>query len=223
MRGWSPAQIRLEGVTIPSTSQAAEYWRPVLIRALVAAAFGATTIFWQEPGRTVMALAGGLFLLLSGGAVWLLARRPAAAVHRQLLILQAAVLAVAGILACAIQTVQMFTVLATAALLVSGGAELMLGWSNRPPRTGQNQPEMSSGSVDSSTGAHPVEPGSVLARDWLLTGAVSVGFGIALPFFAYLGPHALLGVLGGAAIIIAVVLLIAALSLRHDARQPAAG
>lgn len=204
-------------MTIPSTTQAAVFWQPVLIRALVAAAFGATTIFWQEPDRTVMALAGGLFLLLSGGAVWLLARKPAAAAHRQLLLLQAAVLAVAGILACALQTVPMFTVLATAALLVSGGAELMLWWSNRPAR-GRDVP-----GKPAAAPAAAGEAGSVLARDWLITGAVSVGFGIALPFFAHLGPHALLGVLGGAAIIIAVVLLIAALSLRHDAGQPAAG
>ncbi|MGW6172206.1 hypothetical protein ACWF5H_01820 [Arthrobacter sp. NPDC055138] len=212
-------------MTIPSTTQAAAYWQPVLIRALVAAAFGAITIFWQEPGRTVMAVAGGLYLLLSGGAVWLLARQPAAAAHRQLLLLQAAVLAVTGVLACVFQTVPMFTVLATAALLVSGGAELMLGWSNRPssaaaqgrPAAG-TAPAAASGSTAGADGA-----GSVLARDWLITGAVSVGFGIALPFFSYLGPHALLGVLGGAAIITAVVLLIAALSLRHDARQPTAG
>ncbi len=209
-------------MTIPSTTQAAAFWQPVLIRALVAAAFGAITIFWQEPGRTVMAVAGGLFLLLSGGAVWLLARQPAAAAHRQLLLLQAAVLAVTGVLACVFQTVPMFTVLATAALLVSGGAELMLGWSNRPSGAAKGRPAGGAGSA-SAPGSASDAAGSVLARDWLITGAVSVGFGLALPFFAYLGPHALLGVLGGAAIIIAVVLLIAALSLRHDARQPTVG
>ncbi|WP_240691970.1 hypothetical protein [Arthrobacter sp. CAU 1506] len=214
-------------MTIPSTTQAAAFWQPVLFRALVAAAFGAITIFWQEPGRTVMAVAGGLFLLLSGVAVWLLARQPAAAAHRQLLLVQAGVLAVTGVLACVFQTVPMFTVLATAALLVSGGAELMLGWSNRP--TGAASGDQVKARPAAGDSAAAMEPeaapgaGSVLARDWLITGAVSVGFGIALPFFSYLGPHALLGVLGGAAIIIAVVLLIAALSLRHDARQAAAG
>jgi uncharacterized membrane protein HdeD (DUF308 family) len=169
-----------------------------MLRALVAAVFGALTIFWQEPGEAVMAVAGGLYLLLSGAAVWMLSRRPAAGDYRTLLTLQAGAFAVAGLLAMALQAPATFTILATAALLIGGGAELVLWWQNR--------------------GAH----GSVLAKDWLITGAVSVGFGAAMPFFTHLGAHALLGVLGGSAIIIAVVLGIAALSYRFDARKAAA-
>jgi drug/metabolite transporter (DMT)-like permease len=87
-----------------------------------------------------------------------------------------------------------FAWLTGAGLVLSGAAELVLGWRSR-------------------TGGEA----SVLAKDWLITGAVAVGFGAALPFFAYLGAHALLGVAGAAAIITAVVLFIAALSYRHDA------
>ena len=182
-----------------STVQAAAYWQPVLMRALVAAAFGILTIFWPEPGDTVMALAGGAFLLLSGAAVWLLARKPEASEYRTLLQLEAGAFAVAGALAFALQTPSTFTILATAALLIGGGAELVLWWQNRGPQ------------------------GSVLSKDWLIVGAALVGFGAALPFFTYLGAHALLGVLGGAAIITAVVLGIAALTYRFDSRKAAAG
>ncbi|GLB66437.1 hypothetical protein AHIS1636_08760 [Arthrobacter mangrovi] len=169
-----------------------------MLRALAAALFGALTIFWQEPGEAVMAVAGGLYLLLSGAAVWMLSRRSEAAEYRTLLTLQAGAFAVAGLLAMALQAPPAFTILATAALLIGGGAELVLWWQNRG------------------------EEGSVLSKDWLITGAVSVGFGVAMPFFTHLGAHALLGVLGGSAIIIAVVLGIAAISYRFDARKAAA-
>ncbi|EMY32345.1 integral membrane protein [Arthrobacter crystallopoietes BAB-32] len=182
-----------------SSDQAAAYWQPVLLRALVAAAFGVVTIFWQEPGQAVMAVAGGLYLLFSGAAVWLLARKPDAGDFRTLLLLQAGAFAVAGLLALVLQAPATFTILATAALLIGGGAELVLWWQNR--------------------GAG----GSLLAKDWLITGAVSVGFGAALPFFTHLGAHALLGVLGGQAIIVAVVLGIAAATYRFESRKAAAG
>lgn len=180
------------------TDQAAAYWQPVMLRAAVAAVFGTVTIFWQEPGEAVMAVGGGLYLLLSGAAVWLLARKPEAGDYRTLLTLQAGAFAVAGLLALLLQAPATFTILATAALLIGGGAELVLWWQNRG-----------------------VE-GAVLAKDWLITGGVSVGFGAAMPFFTHLGAHALLGVLGGSAIIVAVVLGIAALSYRFDSRKASA-
>ena len=129
------------------------------MRALVAAAFGILTIFWPEPGDTVMALAGGAFLLLSGAAVWLLARKPEASEYRTLLQLEAGAFAVAGALTFALQTPSTFTILATAALLIGGGAELVLWWQNRGPQ------------------------GSVLSKDWLIVGIVSVGFGGNLSTF----------------------------------------
>ncbi|NKX55648.1 hypothetical protein [Arthrobacter mobilis] len=175
-----------------SASPAAGCWQPVLFRAVVAAAFGALSIFWQEPAQGTAPLAIGAFLLLTAAAVWLLARRPALAPQRPLLAAAAGVQAAAGVLvplfpaACAW--------LAAAALVLSGTAELLLWWRNR--------------SRTAAAGA--------LARDWLVTGAAAAGAGLALPFLAPLGAHALLGVVGGAAIITAVVLLIAALSYRHD-------
>ncbi|MFF2841216.1 hypothetical protein [Paenarthrobacter sp. NPDC057981] len=60
-----------------------------------------------------------------------------------------------------------------------------------------------------------------LARDWLISGIISVGTAIALPFFTSLGAHALLGVSGGGAILSGVLWMLSGLSLRHDARTDA--
>ncbi|MFD1214311.1 hypothetical protein ACFQ36_19975 [Arthrobacter sp. GCM10027362] len=178
-----------------SAVQAAAYWQPTLFRAVVAAAFGALSIFWQEPAQGLVSLATGVYLLLTGASLGLLARRPEAARQARLLGGAAAVLAVAGVLVPLFPTPAAFAWLTAAALVLSGAAELLLWWRGRVQEAAA----------------------SVLAKDWLITGGVAVGFGAALPFFARLGAHALLGVAGAAAIITAVVLLIAALSYRHDA------
>ena len=59
---------------------------------------------------------------------------------------------------------------------------------------------------------------SVLARDWIASGVIGLGTAGTLPFFIGLGPHALLGVAGGGAIISGVLWVLAGLTLRHDAR-----
>jgi hypothetical protein len=63
---------------------------------------------------------------------------------------------------------------------------------------------------------------SVLARDWIASGVVGLGTAALLPFFIDLGPHALLGVAGGGAIISGVLWTLAGLTLRHDARADSA-
>jgi hypothetical protein len=88
-----------------------------------------------------------------------------------------------------------FAVLAALGLAVAGVAELYLGIRFR--------------------GRH------VLARDWLASGVIGLGTAGTLPFFVALGPHALLGVAGGGAIISGVLWILAGLSLRHDARAAA--
>ena len=65
-----------------------------------------------------------------------------------------------------------------------------------------------------------------LGRDWTLCGAITVFAAMGMVLVETLGAKAELGVVGGAAILIGVTQLIAALSLRHDARVadgPAAG
>jgi hypothetical protein len=48
---------------------------------------------------------------------------------------------------------------------------------------------------------------------------IGLGTAAALPFFINLGPHALLGVAGGGAIISGVLWMLGGLTLRHDARR----
>ncbi|MDO5866811.1 MULTISPECIES: hypothetical protein [Paenarthrobacter] len=57
-----------------------------------------------------------------------------------------------------------------------------------------------------------------VARDWLISGVVSVGTAVALPFFISMGAHALLGVAGGGAIICGVLWILSGLTLRHEAK-----
>lgn len=70
---------------------------------------------------------------------------------------------------------------------------------------------------------HGLRKRDVVARDWLVSGIVSVGAAVLLPFFTSLGAHALLGVAGGGAIIAGVLWILSGLTLRHDARTPAGG
>ncbi|WP_155838685.1 hypothetical protein [Arthrobacter castelli] len=177
-------------------------WWPLLLRALVAAIFGAFTIFWQDPGPAAMAVSTGLYLVGSAAAIYLLRSRLSGPETRSksekstqwLLRVNGAALAVGGLLSVMFQTPGMYVLLVATTLLVGGIVEIVLGFRHRH--------------------------GSGLGRDWLITGAVNTGAAlllVLLPLFTPLAPHALLGVVGGSAIIIAVLLILAGLGYRHDA------
>jgi uncharacterized membrane protein HdeD (DUF308 family) len=102
----------------------------------------------------------------------------------------AAVVALAGVGTLITQSDTGVAVSALVGLLVLGAFELVQGIRQR--------------------GRHP------LARDWIISGVVGIGTGVALPFFISLGAHALLGVAGGGAIISGVLWVLSGLSLRHD-------
>lgn len=182
--------------------EASLIWQPLLVRALVAAAFGALTIFWQEPSGRVMALSGAFYLLGTGAAThWLRERlrgkdpTPDSVLTLRLLLFSTAVLFVGGVLTVTLTTPELFAISAAAALLIAGAVEIFLGLRHRRS--------------------------SVIGRDWLITGVVNAATALvllALPLLAPREPHSVLGVLGGSAIITAVVLLLAALGYRHDAR-----
>jgi hypothetical protein len=145
-----------------------------------------------------MSLAGGAYLLVSGLILlWgipftgFLRDSPAG---RVLSVAGAAVTG-AGVALLFLQGSLVFAVLAALGLAAAAVAEVFLGIRFR--------------------GRH------VLARDWLTSGIIGLGTACALPFFVGLGPHALLGVAGGGAIISGVLWILAGLSLRHDARAGA--
>jgi uncharacterized membrane protein HdeD (DUF308 family) len=181
---------------VPSPSQ--ELWKPALLRAAAALVFGAVTVFWAAPSVAGMSVAGGAYLLATG--LILLWGIPLTGFLRdspagRLLSAAGAALTGAGVALLFLQGSLVFAVLAALGLAVAAVAELYLGIRFR--------------------GRH------VLARDWLASGIIGLGTAVTLPFFVELGPHALLGVAGGGAIISGVLWILAGLSLRHDARAAA--
>ena len=182
--------------TLPA---AADLWKPVLLRAAVALGFGALTVFWAAPSTEGMGWAGGAYLLATGVVLLWSVNRTGLRVgsaSSKTLSAAGAVLAGTGAAVGLMTGSLVFGVLAALGLGLAGAAELQLGISLRGR--------------------------SVLARDWIASGVIGVGTAGLLPFFIDLGPHALLGVAGGGAIISGVLWLLAGLTLRHDARAHSA-
>ena len=174
---------------------AADLWKPVLVRAAVALGFGAVTVFWAAPSTAGMGWAGGIYLLATGVALlWSVNKTGlrAGSASSKVLSAAGAVLTGTGAALGLMSGNLLFGVLAALGLGLAGAAELYLGITSRGR--------------------------SVLARDWIASGVVGVGTACLLPFFIDLGPHALLGVAGGGAIISGVLWMLAGLTLRHDAR-----
>lgn len=176
-----------------------DLWRPVLLRALAALAFGILTIFWARPSAEAMGWAGGLYLLATG--LLLLWGVPKAGYPRdgnpgKIFSAAGSALTAAGAAAVLLHGEGVFAVVAALGLSAVGAAELYCGLRYRGR--------------------------SVLARDWVVSGVVGLGTAASLPFFTGLGAHALLGVAGGGAIISGVLWALSGLSLRHDARASSA-
>ncbi|MGY2744555.1 hypothetical protein [Arthrobacter sp. UYCu723] len=174
---------------------AADLWKPVLVRAAVALGFGALTVFWASPSDAGMGWAGGLYLLATGAVlIWSVKKTEfrGGAGSGKVLSAAGSVLAGTGAAVGLISGSLVFAVIATLGLGLAGAAELYLGLTGR---------------------GH-----TALARDWIASGVIGLGTAAALPFFIELGPHALLGVAGGGAIISGVLWMLAGLTLRHDAR-----
>ncbi|MFF2606678.1 DUF308 domain-containing protein [Arthrobacter koreensis] len=173
-------------------------WVPILLRSAIAAVYGGLTIFWQEPTLSVLAIAGGLYFVLTGLSLWrmsALARSCRVPQVPGALLVAAALYAVAGVVVALAQSTTVFAYVGGAALLVGGLIEFAFWFRVRKDFTP--------------------------ARDWLITGAAAIGAAALMPAFLALAEsshvRALLGVSGGSAVIVAVVLAISGLGLRHDA------
>lgn len=185
----------------PSTALTAapDLWKPVLVRAAVALAFGAVTVFWAAPPVAAMGWTGGLYLLATGAVLLWSGKKTGlteGTLHAKILAAAGAVLAGAGVAAALLPSNLVFGAVGALGLALAGAAELYLGFATRRR--------------------------SVLARDWVASGVIGLGTAAGLPFFIDLGPHALLGVAGGGAIIGGVLWMLAGLTLRHDARDVSA-
>ncbi len=179
-------------------AQPASLWKPVLLRAVVCLVFGALTVFWAAPDNVGMGRAVGVYFLASAASlVWLLQHLRFTKTNRNFIVLAlpAGVLAAYGVILLFHATAGFVAANGAAALFLLGLGELYLGVKYR--------------------GKH------MLARDWLTAGIVGIGTAVVLPFFTELGPHALLGVCGGGAIVTGALLLLAALTIRFDAGKSA--
>lgn len=173
-------------------------WKPVLLRALVCLVFGAVTVFWAKPSEAGTGVAVGLYFLATAAAQVMLLRQlrfPKTNKSFIALALPAGIMTAYGLSFLINSRVEFIAFNAAAALFLLGLGEAYLGIRYRRRH--------------------------LLAQDWLTAGVVGIGTAAVVPFFTALGPHALLGVVGGGAIITGALLLLAALTIRFDAAKPA--
>ncbi len=176
-------------------------WQPILLRALVTVAFGLLTVFWANPGTLGLSLGiAGYFLAVAAShymAVRCLAL-PVGDTSRVALLGATGLIAVSGVVAAISLNPVVVAWLAGAALAAMGGAELFAGL-RKPAGSERGRPPLRS--------------------DWIISGVLGLGTGLLLPFFAAAGPHALLGVTGGGALMSGALWTLSALTLRHDSSK----
>lgn len=184
----------------PSTGIHRDLVAPTLVRALVALVFAAVTIFWQEPGLPVVAWGVGLYLVLTGLASVFLQLRLNGNDHvdmgpsRQVPQSYGVLYVVGGVLTLTGGDTPAGIVLYAGLVMgVAGITELALGLKFRT--------------------TFP------LGRDWTIAGLTTVLAATGLVLVVDLGAKALFGVVGGAAVVIGVMHLLAALTLRHEDRR----
>ncbi len=167
-------------------------------RAITAAGFAIISIFW--PGATSQVLAYGLaaFMVASAKFMWDYAKAPSAPKAARGLYAGAALAMILSGLVMALRPeVLVIGIAAAAAFIIAGVLEIVVFIRHRAD--------------------------FVPFKDQLVTGFVGLGVGAALLMGLHLDAHALLGLAGGGAIILAVFELISAFGLRHDAKEGQAG
>lgn len=164
--------------------------------------FGIITVFWGTPDTLGLCLNfAWYFLILAASHYWFVRRLalPRKELKRLVLLGAAALLAVSGVVVFIAVNTIVAGWLGAVALTLVGAAEVFAALHNR--------------NKDSAAK-------SSLRSDWLISGVLGIGTGLLLPFFIAAGPHALLGVSGGGALMSGALWLLSALTLRHDARKP---
>lgn len=172
-------------------------WQPVLLRALITLFFGLVTVFWANPGTLGLCLSVGAYFLALAGSQYLVIRTlnlPRGNTARTVLLGAAGMVGMSGVVVAISLSPVVTAWLAGAALAILGGAELFAA-------------------LHKQGGAKSNSP---LRGDWIISGALGLGTGILLPFFATVGPHGLLGVTGGGAMMTGALWVLSALTLRHD-------
>ncbi len=173
-------------------------WQTVLLRAMVTLAFGLITVFWAEPGVLGLCFGfAGYFLALAASHYWVVRTLELPRRHRGRMVLLAAagLLAMSGVVVAISGSTLIAAWLGGSVLAVMGVAELFAA-------------------TDKSAGSTPVN--RALHSDWIISGVLGLGTGILLPFFATVGPHALMGVSGGGALLVGALWTLSALTLRYD-------
>lgn len=173
-------------------------WQPLLLRAVATLAFGLVTVFWAAPGTVGLCLSvAAYFLALAAAQYWSVRTlRLLRGDARRLALLGAAgLLAVSGVVVAISASDIVAAWLGGAALAAMGAAELFAAL---------------------RTSKATAEAGRGPRGDWLISGVLGLGTGILLPFFAVVGPHGLMGVMGGGAMMSGALWALSALTLRHD-------
>ncbi|MGA7203963.1 MAG: hypothetical protein WBX27_04950, partial [Specibacter sp.] len=156
-----------------TSTPASQLWQPVLFRSMVTLLFGIITVFFGSPDNLGLCLnLAWYFLVLAAAQFWFVRRLalPRSDVRGLALRGAAALLAVAGVVIFISTSTVVAAWLGGVALVLMGAAELFAALTNRAADTGR----------------------SPLRSDWLISGALSLGTGLLLPFFTTAGPHALL-------------------------------
>lgn len=190
----------------PAAARALLLWQTVLLRALVTVAFGLVTVFWAEPGSLGLSVAFTCYFLALAACHYLTVRAlalPRGDTRRLVLLSATGLLAMSGVVV-AISASTVVTVWFGAAALAALGVAELYAARYRPPAS--NKPASAQRKLD-------------LRSDWLISAVLGIGTGLLLPFFADAGPHGLLGVAGGGALMSGALWTLSALTLRHDGRK----
>lgn len=182
--------------TIDLDTKAVMY-RPILIRAGLAALFGIATFIFQEPSGAVVNYGSAIFFVFSGSAMWeYLRREPVPEAMRTPLSLVAAVWMLAAITLVGVQlggvSATVTWIILAAALGLSGLAEL---WS--------------------FTWRKSFGP----ARDHLIPGIAGVAVAVIFLFIQDLDYHRIFGIAGTYALIVAVLVGISGIGYWLDTRK----